>query len=88
MVGPTRITRDMAVVCSQEVPFATVDSMEGNDWIRLKQDDKGRHHFIPLSWVRAVDDKVHIDRPYTKAIQQWSSIPSYEGVKSSSRIRI
>ena len=82
MVGPTSITRDMPVVCSQEIPFALVDAMEGNDWIRLKQDDNGRIHFIPLSWVRSVDDKVHIDRPARQATQQWSSVPSYEGVKS------
>ena len=88
MVGPSRIIKDMAVVCSLEVAFAFVDAMEGNDWIRLKQDHRGRHHFIPLSWVRAVDDKVHIDRPYRQAQQQWSAVPSYEGVSSQPRIRI
>ena len=88
MVGPISIIRDMPVVCSHETPFASVDAMEGNDWIRLKQDDKGRIHFIPLSWVRAVDDKVHIDRPAKQAMQQWSIVPSYEGVKSAARMRV
>jgi hypothetical protein len=70
------------------VAFATVEAMEGNDWIKLKADANGREHYIPLSWVRAVDDKVHIDRSSRQAMEQWSPIPSYEGVKSTSRIRI
>jgi hypothetical protein len=86
--GLGRIAPDMAVVCSHDKQFAIVDAMEGNDWIRLKQDERGKHHFIPVSWVRAVDDKVHIDRPMRQAMQQWSAIPSYEGMNSSPRIRI
>ncbi len=54
----------MPVVCGTDAnaQFATVDHMEGND-IKLKRDDAGNHHYIPLSWAkRAVDGKIQVDR--------------------------
>ena len=87
MVNPSQIKPHMPVVCSNQTRFATVDGMEG-DWIRLKDDDKGTQHYIPLSWVRTVDDSIHIDRPGRQAMQQWSTTPSFDGMKSASRIAI
>ncbi|HEY1958741.1 MAG TPA: DUF2171 domain-containing protein [Polyangiaceae bacterium] len=84
MVSPSQIKPNMPVVCSNETKFAVVDGMEG-DWIRLKREG-GSEHYIPLSWVRMVDDSVHIDRPGKQAIQQWSMTPSFDGLKSASRI--
>jgi hypothetical protein len=66
-----QIKTDMPVVCSEDGQFAVVDHMEGKDSIKLKKDKLGKHHFIPMSWVTAVDAKVHIDRPGTQAIQEW-----------------
>jgi hypothetical protein len=43
--------------------------------IKLKKDQSGQHHYIPLSWVTAVDDKVHVDRPGTQAMREWSTEP-------------
>ena len=38
--------------------------MEGEDTIKLKRDDEGKHHYIPLSWVTSVEDgREKIDRP-------------------------
>jgi hypothetical protein len=63
----------MPVVCSKNKQFATVDHIEGSDAIKLAKDDSGQHHFIPMSWVTSVDDKVHIDRPGAEAMREWST---------------
>ena len=83
MVSPNSIKPDMLVVSSNGTKFAVVDHMEGNDWVKLKKDDRGTHHFIPLSWVLDVDEQVHIDRPSKQAMQQWSTTPSFGGLKSA-----
>ncbi|OFZ11213.1 MAG: hypothetical protein A2Z20_11020 [Bdellovibrionales bacterium RBG_16_40_8] len=71
MINIQQIKPDMLVVCSQDGQFAIVDHMEGQDSIKLKRDKTGKHHFIPLSWVTTVDNKVHIDRPGSQAMKQW-----------------
>jgi hypothetical protein len=75
MVNLSEIKPGLPVVCSENGQFAVVDHLEGNDWIKLNRDDAGQHHYIPLSWVRSVDDKVHIDRPGKVAMREWSSTP-------------
>lgn len=69
------IKPEMPVVCSKNGQFAVVDHMVGTDTIKLKKDPKGQHHFIPLSWVKTVDDKVHVDRAGEQAMKDWSSTP-------------
>ena len=73
MIHAQQIKADMPVVCSEDGQFAVVDHMEGSDRIKLKKDVKGVHHFIPLSWVRTVDDKIHIDRPGDQAMRDWET---------------
>jgi hypothetical protein len=68
----TKIKPHMAVVCSKDKQFATVDHVDGNQ-LKLTKDDKGEHHFIPLDWVTTVDDKVHIDRPGDQAMREWKT---------------
>jgi hypothetical protein len=68
----TKIKPHMAVVCSMDKQFATVDHVEGNQ-LKLTKDDKGQHHLIPLDWVTVVDDKVHIDRPGDQAMREWKT---------------
>ena len=65
----------MAVVCSEDGQFATVDHLEGTDTIKLARDNNGQHHYIPLTWVSSVDDKVHVDRPGDQAMREWSTTP-------------
>jgi len=72
MIEPNTIKADMPVVCSENGQFAVVDHMEGETAIKLKRDKTGEHHYIPLSWVDAVDDKVHINRPGDQAMRDWS----------------
>lgn len=63
----------MPVVCSEDGQFAVVDHLEGHDYIKLTKDESGQHHYIPLTWVTSVDDKVHIDRPGKQAMSEWKT---------------
>jgi hypothetical protein len=62
-------------VVSEDGQFGTVDHVEGHGSIKLTKDDSGQHHYIPLEWVTSVDDKVHIDRPGTQAMREWTTKP-------------
>jgi hypothetical protein len=79
MINPDQIKSDMPVVCSQDDQFAIVDHMELTNTIKLKQDDTGRHHYIPIIWVSSIENgKVKIDRPGDQAMQEWSTVsPSF-----------
>ncbi len=61
----------MPVVCSKNGQFGVVDHMDGEASIKLKKDKTGKHHFIPMSWVTKVDDKVHVDRTGDQAMKEW-----------------
>jgi len=77
MPNTDAIKPHMPVVCSKNKQFATVDHIEGQSAIKLAKDDSGEHHFIPMSWVTTVDDKVHVDRPGDQAMREWSTtLPS------------
>ncbi|MDI1309657.1 MAG: DUF2171 domain-containing protein [Methylotenera sp.] len=74
MLTEQQILPDMPVVCSQDGQFAVVDHMEGPTTIKLKRDENGQHHYIPLSWVTSTENgKVKIDRPGEQAMQEWST---------------
>ena len=74
MINANTIQPDMPVVCSLDGQFAEVDHMEGSDTIKLKRDEAGYHHYIPLNWVVSTDDgKVKINRSGEDAMQQWST---------------
>jgi len=73
MINQSQIKPHMPVVCSQGGQFAVVDHMDGASTIKLAKDDSGKHHYIPLSWVTSVDEKVHVDRPGKQAMQEWST---------------
>jgi hypothetical protein len=71
MMNTQIIKPDMPVVCSNNQQFAVVDHLEGKETIKLKKDGQGKHHFIPVSWVKSIDDKIHIDRPGDQAMREW-----------------
>lgn len=75
MVDQSLIKEGMPVVCSEDGQFAVVDHLEGAKSIKLNKDEKGQHHFIPLSWVTKVDDKVHVDRTGDQAMRDWATAP-------------
>ena len=70
------IRDNMPVVCSDNGQLAVVDHLEGTDTIKLARDAEGEHHYIPLTWVTSVDDKIHIDRPGAQAMRDWSTTPT------------
>lgn len=78
MIPASQIKPDAPVVCSNNGQFAVVDHVEGQD-IKLKKDDSGQHHYIPLSWVTKVDNAVHVDRPGARATREWSTYPHSNG---------
>ncbi len=58
----------------QNGQFATVNHMEGPGTIKLKKDETGQHHYIPVSWVTSTGDgKVKVDRSGDEAIKEWST---------------
>jgi hypothetical protein len=69
------IKENMPVVDSDNGLLAVVDRVEGTDTIKLAKDIEGQHHYIPVTWVDAVDDKVHIDRTGAEAMKEWSKAP-------------
>jgi len=74
MININEIKPGMPVVCSQDGQFAVVDHMEGSDTIKLNKDDKGQHHYIPVSWVTSTaNGKVKVDRPGEEAMQEWTT---------------
>ncbi len=75
MIEANKIKPKMPVVCSENGQFAVVDHMQGKESIKLAKDNSGQHHYIPLSWVTSVDDKVHIDRPGDQAMRDWLKAP-------------
>jgi hypothetical protein len=75
MVNASHTKPHMPVVCSNNVQFATVDHVDARDTIKLTKDETGHHHWIPMSWVRSVDDKLHVDRPGKQAMREWSTTP-------------
>ena len=75
MINISDIKPNMPVVCSQDGQFAIVDHMEGRETLKLNKDKAGQHHYIPLSWVKSVDTKVHVDRTGDQAMAEWSTRP-------------
>ena len=71
MINSQQVKPGMPVVCSKNGQFGVVDHLEGSDSIKLKKDKAGKHHFIPLSWVANVDDKIHVDRTGDQAMKEW-----------------
>jgi hypothetical protein len=53
-----------------------VDHLETADRIILSKDDPkagGRQHLISIDWVDYVDQKVHLNKPSTKATSEWQT---------------
>ena len=73
MIDSKQVKNDMAVVGSDNAACATVDHLQGAATIKLKKDDKGQHHFIPLAWVASVDDKVHLSKTAAQVAKEWQT---------------
>ncbi|MBK8170243.1 MAG: DUF2171 domain-containing protein [Sandaracinaceae bacterium] len=71
-VDKKQIKVGMPVVCSNDGQFGVVDRVEG-DSIKLNKDDKGVHHYIPVSSIASVDDKVHANKPGEEMMRSWTT---------------
>ena len=71
MVDYGKIEEHMPVICNEGNEFATVDHLDGDNFIKLTQDNSGQHHWIPVEWVTAIDDHIHIDRSASQAMKDW-----------------
>lgn len=69
MVDTSNIREHMTVVGSDGAHVGTVDGIEG-DRIKLTKADSrdGSHHFIPVTQVARVDERVHLSVPAISAI--------------------
>jgi hypothetical protein len=65
----------MPVVDANGVELPAVDHIEGRNSIALAKDDSGQHHYIPLTWVQSVDDRVHLDHTRVEVEHEWSTKP-------------
>ena len=76
MIDISDVKPGMPVVCSNGGQFAVIDHMDGESTVKLKKDDAGMHHFMPVSWVKVVKDgEIHVDRPGTQAMKEWWTSP-------------
>jgi hypothetical protein len=72
----SRIQEHMEVVGSDGAHVGTVDSLDGNNQIKLTRKDPsagGIHHWISATSVDRVDDKVHLNIPAAEAKQLQST---------------
>lgn len=51
MIDASGIKAEMLVTTAQAEQVAVVDHLVSDDLIKLKKDESGTHHFIPVSWV-------------------------------------
>ena len=74
MIATNQVKPHMQVVCSDDIELGKVDHIDAKG-IKLTKDASGQHHFIPLAWVKSVDDKVHVDRRGEDVMKSWSTSP-------------
>jgi len=80
MVDASAIQEHMAVVGSDGEHVGVVDKVE-NDQIKLTRNDpeaNGQHHYIPLSWVDAVEGAVRLSVDSQQAKSEWQSEAGHE----------
>lgn len=72
MVQAELIKEHMEVVGNDGEHVGIVDGIDSGE-LRLTKSDApdGRHHFLPLATVEAVDDKVHLNRTSNRAMAEW-----------------
>jgi hypothetical protein len=73
-VSASAIQEHMDVLGSCGNKLGRVDHVQGG-MIKLTRNGSsdGRHHYIPISWVSRVDDRVHLTRSCTQAKEDWQS---------------
>ena len=75
MTDITAIKEHMEVVGSCGKHVGTVDHLDPGDTLKLTRKDPaadGQHHWIPVSWVASVGDKVTLNVDCGRAMKEWS----------------
>lgn len=74
MIDATEIKADMPVTTAQAEHFAVVDQLVDEDLIKLKKDESGIHHYIPVSWVISTEGGiVKTNRTLAQITQDWAA---------------
>ena len=74
MIDPMKIVSHMDVVDAAGTHVGTVDAVEWGSIKLAKFDDPagaGTHHWVPLTWVTAVDQRVTLDRDRADVMREW-----------------
>lgn len=69
--SPTKIQKHMDVVSSKHEPLGVVDHVAGTD-LKLSRDVVGQHHFVPLTWIDYIDEKIHLKRSAKDVERLWA----------------
>jgi hypothetical protein len=73
MIDAADIKSDMPVTTAQAEHVAVVDHLVSDDMIKLKKDDSGTHHFIPVSWVVSTEGGiVKTNRTLEQITHDWT----------------
>lgn len=75
MIDATEIKADMPVTTAQAEHVAVVDHLVSDDVIKLKKDDSGQHHYIPVSWVISTEGGiVKTNRTLEQITHDWADV--------------
>jgi hypothetical protein len=75
MIDAAEIKADMPVTTAQAEHVALVDHLVSDDVIKLKKDDSGKHHYIPVSWVISTEGGiVKTNRTLEQMTQDWADV--------------
>ena len=75
MVAAVLIKENMEVLGSDGLHVGFVDHLAGPDAVTLAAEDPdtdGEAHDIPLSWVKHVEMKIHLNQPAEEAKARWT----------------
>src|SRR5262249_25479716 len=75
MVAPVLIKENMEVLGSDGINVGFVDHLAGPDAVMLSRDDPdagGEPPEVPLSWVKHVGMKIHLNQPAEEAKARWT----------------
>jgi hypothetical protein len=80
MASIPQIREHMQVLGSDGVLVGVVDHVEGQDRIKLTKNNSadGDRHFINMSLVDYVDDRVHLAKPADEVMDEWESEDEYD----------
>jgi len=75
MIDTAEIKADMPVTTAQAEHVAVVDHLVSDDVIKLKKDDSGQHHYIPVSWVISTEGGiVKTNRTLEQITHDWADV--------------